>query len=222
MTNILKRWDLWLFILSLALFSVFAALDIWASNLFYDGQQFFLGRTLFFYSVYELFGYLPYLLVPLLLFLAGWALWRYKDGSDPFKRKIFLFLFLSLVIGPGILVNAVFKNNSVGRARPSQIVEFGGQEQFTPAWVYSGACETNCSFVSGHASMGFYFIALGWLLRRQRWFWIGFGIGSLVGLTRIVQGGHFLSDTVFAFWVVYGTNLVLAQLMKLPSPFARQ
>ena len=218
---LLRRWDMRLFLLSLVLFTFGWQLDLISSGWFYVDGDFGLGRTLFFVVIYEVFGFLPYLLVPGLLAAALWMLWHYRDGRNPFKRKIFLFLFLSLLIGPGLLVNTVFKNNSIGRARPSQIVEFGGENQFTPAFVYSGACEKNCSFVSGHASMGLYFIALGWLLRSRRWFWIGLGIGSVVGLTRIVQGGHFLSDTVFAFWSVYWVNIALGNWLGIASPFDR-
>lgn len=216
---LMRRWDMRLFVLSLIVLTFGWQLDLWSSGLFYAESGFKLGDELPFVVIYEVFGFLPYILVPVLLAAALWLFWRYRDGRDPFKRKIFIFLFVSLVVGPGLLVNTVFKNNSIGRARPSQVVEFGGENQFTPAFVYSGACETNCSFVSGHASMGFYFIALGWLMRSRRWFWIGLGIGSLVGLTRIVQGGHFLSDTVFAFWSVYWVNVGLGYWLGLPSPF---
>ena len=216
---ILKRWDIRLFGVSVALFALWSQLDLITAGLFYAESGFQLGRTLPFVIIYDIFGYMPYLLVPGLLLLSLWALWRFREGTNPFRRKIFIFLLLSLVIGPGLVVNTLFKNNSIGRARPSQVVEFGGQNQFTPAWVYSGACKTNCSFVSGHASMGFYFIALGWLLGSRRWFFIGLGIGSIVGLTRIVQGGHFLSDTVFAFWCVYWVNLALGRWLEIPSPF---
>lgn len=216
---IISRWDIRLFLLSLLIFTFGWKIDLISSGWFYSNGEFALGATLPFAAIYELFGFLPYLLVPGLFAAALWMLWRYRDGHHPFKRKIFLFLFLSLLIGPGLLVNTVLKNNSIGRARPSQVVEFGGENQFTPAFVYSGACETNCSFVSGHASMGFYFIALGWLLRSRRWFWVGMGIGTLVGITRIVQGGHFLSDTVFAFWCVYWVNIALGYALNLRSPF---
>ncbi len=222
MKHFLKRWDIILLILSLLSFVLLPYVDIWSSRLFYQDGEFSLGNTLPFVVIYEVFGFLPYIMVPGLLLLMLWALWYYRNKRDPFRRTIFAFLFFSLLIGPGVLVNTVIKNNSIGRARPSQIVEFGGESKFTPAFVYSGACKTNCSFVSGHASMGFYFIALGWLMRSRRWFWIGFGIGTLVGLTRIVQGGHFLSDTIFAFWVVYWTNVILARLMTIPSPFRQE
>ena len=37
---------------------------------------------------------------------------------------------------------------------------------------------------------------------RRRWFLIGTVAGAVVGLGRIMQGGHFLSDIIFAFYAV--------------------
>jgi lipid A 4'-phosphatase len=51
--------------------------------------------------------------------------------------------------------------------------------------------------------MGFFFIALAWVFRDRRWLWAGIALGAVVGLGRMAQGGHFLSDVVFAFWAVY-------------------
>jgi lipid A 4'-phosphatase len=66
--------------------------------------------------------------------------------------------------------------------------------------------------------MGFFFIGLGWLMQSKRWFYIGLAIGVVVGFTRIVQGGHFLSDTVFALWAVYWVNLGLGKILKIKPP----
>ena len=41
----------------------------------------------------------------------------------------------------------------------------------------------------------------------------GLALGSAVGLGRMLQGGHFLSDVVFAFWTVYLIGAMLAWLM---------
>jgi lipid A 4'-phosphatase len=89
-----------------------------------------------------------------------------------------------------------------GRARPAKIVPFGGSARFSPALLPSDQCASNCSFVSGHASAGFFFVSLGFLggrAARLKWTLIGLALGSIAGLGRISQGGHFLSDIVFAF-----------------------
>jgi lipid A 4'-phosphatase len=38
---------------------------------------------------------------------------------------------------------------------------------------------------------------------RRRWTLIGLTAGALVGLGRIMQGGHYLSDVVFSFYAVW-------------------
>ena len=210
------RKDVVLFILSIILFVGFPAVDIWVSSLFYDSGFFLKGHFLA-VAIYKDFADMHFYLLPVLIVIAIYSYRKYQDPEQSFLKRIYTFLSLSLVLGPGLLVMTL-KDFSIGRARPSQITEFGGQADFTRAFEYSGACDSNCSFVSGHASMGFFFIGLGWLMQSKRWFYIGLGIGVIVGITRIVQGGHFLSDTVFALWAVYWVNLGLGKLLKIKSP----
>jgi lipid A 4'-phosphatase len=68
---------------------------------------------------------------------------------------------------------------------------------------------------SGHAAMGFFPMALAWVCRRQRRLWTAAGltIGGLVGLGRILQGGHFLSDVLMSAAVVWLVCECLARLM---------
>ncbi|MCU4676679.1 phosphatase PAP2 family protein [Catenovulum sp. 2E275] len=223
----LLRVDVALLILSVIFFTLIAPrIDISVAGLFYDAQQggFYLNNNPLIRAIYNAFAKPHFVILPALIVLAITFYRKYKtadreqDYKNYHKKWIYSFLLASLLIGPGLLVNEVLKNNSIGRARPVEIQEFNGPDTYTAAFEYSGQCDRNCSFVSGHASMGFYFIALGWLLRSRRAFYIGLGIGIIVGLTRIVQGGHFLSDTIFAFWVVYFTNLALGKAFKLENP----
>lgn len=111
-----------------------------------------------------------------------------------------LFLCLCLSVGPGLVCNVVFKNEW-GRARPHQIVEFGGSKKFTPALEPASECRKNCSFTCGEASSIFMiFFAFAFLFRRRfhLLMFAGIAAGSLAGLIRMAQGGHFLSDVVFA------------------------
>lgn len=111
-----------------------------------------------------------------------------------------VFCALCLSIGPGVVANLTFKDNW-GRARPRQVIEFGGDKPFTAALVQARNCERNCSFVSGEASSIFaLFFAAAAVFRRRTLLLLGSGVilGSLAGLMRMAQGAHFLSDVIFA------------------------
>jgi lipid A 4'-phosphatase len=128
-----------------------------------------------------------------------------------------LFILISLALGPGLLVHTVFKDNW-GRARPSQIVEFGGSKQYSPPFVIAGQCEKNCSFVSGHAAIGFFICAFalffkGW--RRTAIYTGGVLFGLWIGFIRMAMGGHFFSDVIFAgIFVLLVVHLVYYFMFK--------
>jgi len=135
-------------------------------------------------------------------------------------RRPALFLLAVISIGPGLAVTVL--KDHWDRARPVAIVQFGGDKQFTPAWVIADQCEDNCSFVSGHASGAFSLLALAWVFPRRRQFWLVAGTlwGAHMGLVRIAQGGHFLSDVIFAGFIVYFSADLLARWVfyRPPAP----
>ena len=67
------------------------------------------------------------------------------------KKAVFVLIFLAL--GPGLVVNVLLKDQ-LGRARPREVVEFGGSHQFTQFWQ-PGTAGGNSSFPSGHAAIAF-------------------------------------------------------------------
>ena len=205
-----RYWGVLLLLVLQLAFWRMPAIDLWFSGLFWrPGEGFFLADLAPVQWSYAMFRDIPYVLVPLLawLFLASWV-WARR--SEVALRRGLLFLFLVMAIGPGLVVNEVFKAES-GRARPATVQQFEGTRQFTPAFEPSDQCSSNCSFVSGHAAMGFFFLALAWVLRDRRWLYWGAAIGLLVGLGRMMQGAHFLSDVLFGYPVVYLTALLLAR-----------
>ncbi|WP_417226685.1 phosphatase PAP2 family protein [Amphritea sp.] len=212
-----------LFLLCMVLFIGFPQIDLLVAGLFYDPKthSFIHNDHLLIQFFYRLFAVIH---IPLLLGLivAGLLIKFKKLNFKHYKKWSVTFLLIALIIGPGLLVNTVIKNNSIGRPRPVHVENFGGEQQFTAAFVYSGACRTNCSFVSGHAAMGFYFMILGWLFSSRRAFWGGFMVGVALGITRIVQGGHFLSDVVFAFWAVYFVIWATGARLGFKHPFSSQ
>ncbi len=137
------------------------------------------------------------------------------------KRPIFsittkqiAYLICVLALGPGLMVNVIFKNHW-GRARPDQIDAFGGSKRFTLPFEISSECDRNCAFVSGHASVGFYGAAAALLMGPGQMYGIAASIflGMLIGMVRIIQGGHFLSDVVFSFFLVYAVARVVHHWM---------
>jgi membrane-associated PAP2 superfamily phosphatase len=148
-------------------------------------------------------------------------------------RQPALLLFLSLVVGPGLLVNAIFKDHW-GRPRPNHIVEFSGTLDYLPP-LAKGVAGQGKSFPSGHASVGFLYGALWWYWRdrsRRLAFAslaIGTVLGCTLGLARIVAGNHFLSDIMWSAVMVLGAAGVLeillfrwpARATRLEGPTAR-
>lgn len=117
--------------------------------------------------------------------------------------RVWLFLLLALLIGPGLTANTLLKDNW-GRARPLQVREFDGASRFTPWWQPAQECRDNCSFVAGDPSFGFMLAAAGLVASRRRrlWFWGGTAMGVVMGINRIAMGAHFLSDVMCAALVM--------------------
>jgi len=133
-----------------------------------------------------------------------------------FRRQAF-FLILMMAIGPGLVVNVIFKDHW-GRPRPREIQQFAGPEHFLPV-LSKGASGNGYSFPSGHASMGFYLMAPFFLLRRRKpltaklFLGGGIGAGALVGLARMIQGGHFASDVMWSGGFIYLIGMTLYHLL---------
>lgn len=201
------------------LFVLVPEIDLWFADLFYrDSAGFYLRDATWVRFVYEIVGPIVVVLTLSLLIVLLYNLVR-RHAAGPFSTRAVLFLMATLALGPGLLVNEVLKNHW-GRARPRDIVEFGGTQTFTPAFVVSDQCERNCSFVSGHSSVPFALCSLAFVLRRRRKaiFAGATMFGGLVGLGRIAQGAHFLSDVIFSGILVFLVAYVLAfYVFRLPT-----
>ena len=129
------------------------------------------------------------------------------------------FFAAMLALGPGLIVNGVFKPHW-NRPRPVQTLAFGGSQPFVPVWQ-SGPYPHSKSFPSGHASMGFYLFAPAFLLYRKRRAWalafvaVGLVGGLVIGAGRILQGAHYPSDVLWSAGMVYLTGLILYGVMQL-------
>lgn len=186
-------------------FSVYPELDLLVSGAFFNAEQGFVGdHNALIQAIYK--G------VPLMsraimigLFIAIFAYGFQRCATGRRRRIQVAYLLGALALGPGLVIDVALKDYW-GRARPAKVQEFGGTKTFTPALVPTDQCHNNCSFVSGHASAGFYLVSLGFLggaAARRRWTLIGLAVGAAFGFGRITQGGHFLSDIVFSFYATW-------------------
>ena len=197
---------------TLVIFFFAPQLDLATSRLFYDpGRGFVLASWP---PILFLFRAIPWIAWGLLLLVAVGIFWLFLFRRPLWRldRKALIFVAVSTVAGPGLFANTLFKDHW-GRARPVQTEMFGGAHRFTPAPLPAAECDRNCGFVSGHAALAFSLVALAVLLPSGRPRRLGMaaalGFGTLVGLGRIAQGAHFLSDVVYAGLLVCGTTFLL-------------
>ena len=181
-------------------FFFFPSIDIDVTTAFYLGK---FDSDYFVYDlIYNMIRPVSFVVVFYLFFEIVFFLFMGTSICLPWKSA--LFFLLCWLIGPGLIVNVVFKDH-YGRPRPNQISNFGGKYDYVRAFELSKSCHKNCSFVSGHASVGFVFLGLSFIYRKQR-YWITLGsllAGGGIGYVRVAQGGHFLSDVVFSFIFTY-------------------
>ena len=197
------------------IFVGFPQIDITVSALFYKPEQNFLLRN-----------------TPLHLFVDSWirpsikyltvtlvvaCVYKLFLGKSPIKRRfnIVAFLFSSFLLGPVLLVNGLLKE-FIGRARPKNIIEYGGTKIFSPAYFPADQCETNCSFVSGDAAVAFSTIAFALIFKGKLRFQlvaIALSFGVLVSIYRLGTGAHFLSDTVLSGLLCILIILILERML---------
>jgi lipid A 4'-phosphatase len=125
-----------------------------------------------------------------------------------------LYLVLCLGLGPGLLVNGLGKG-LMGRPRPEDVDLFGGAWQYQYPFTL-GIPGRGKSFLSGHASAG-YFLMAGFFILPKAWRILSLAGGIIMGLglafARLLQGGHFASDGLLC-------GSLLFTLFALLSPIA--
>lgn len=126
-------------------------------------------------------------------------------------RRMVLISYLSLALGPGLLVNTLFKDNW-GRARPYQVIR--DHHPFSFPWQPHLGRPKDNSFPSGHVSIGA-FIGVPFIAARRRKLGITLcGIGFVVvGIVRFLQGGHYISDIFMAAILVWAVNILVTKLV---------
>jgi lipid A 4'-phosphatase len=209
---------------------VYPPLDLIVSGWFYEpGKGFFLANEVLFIFLHHIavkgawiLGF-TFSLLTIIAFLRD-------SGSCGLSAKRWLFLLLALLIGPVLIANGMLKDHW-GRSRPHEIVEFGGNDTFSPALSPQPDAERNGSFISGDGAFGFYLPCFAYLVplgtRRKLSrgvFWGGMVAGGAFALSRVAMGSHFLSDNLFAALLMLASSTALHAAMfgqKLTRDYCR-
>ncbi|MEP0233537.1 phosphatase PAP2 family protein [Roseibium sp.] len=217
--NPMKAVGLYLLAVS-AFFLVFPAVDLWASGLFYSDESGFFARNDPFLRRFRHLG--PHIVkivaITCVVVLLAKLFLPARSPLMPLRAPVFL--LTTLILGPGVLVNLILKNNW-GRPRPVMVDVFGGDMPYQPVWLPSDWCDTNCSFVSGEASAGMWLVAAVFIAPiAWRFALLAFllPLGFLLSLNRIAFGGHFLSDTLISWGLTLLAILAVYRILYVQAP----
>ncbi len=201
-------------------FLLFPALDLAASRLFYAEASGFSAATSSAIRTLRKVGVAVQILIALLVFLPLLVKLAFPESRLLVRPRTTLFVLATYAVGPGLIVNALLKEHW-GRARPRDVLEFGGTADFTPVWHLSQACGTNCSFVSGEGASAFFVVALVFIAPPawRRVVLVGTLLfAAVVSYGRLAMGGHFLSDVLLSWAIVLVVMVVFWRLLLIGLP----
>jgi len=182
--------------LTLVVFALWPGIDLAVSHYFYDRGG-FVGHDGLERFGRDFFRVTPYAV--LIGFAILYAL-RWFGVAVPYAPtgRALVFLAATMAIGPGLIVNVGLKDHW-RRPRPTHTLDFRGGDEFKPWYRLDGACNRNCSFVSGEAATGFWMVAPALLAPppyRALALAGAFAFGVAASLLRLAFGGHYLSDVL--------------------------
>lgn len=213
MKHIINKTNIFFTFLAVSLY-FYPWLDIYISELFFDPEKSFQMKH---ESTVVFINSSAHFITKLLFLGLGFAMLfiLYKKRSVQVKHYIPIIYIASVfIIGGGIISHYVVKE-TFKRSRPYQVEEFGGNAKFTAPFEIGRECKSNCSFVSGHATVGFMLYALAFVKgigRREYYIALATILGSILGFARIASGVHFFSDIVFAAVILYLCSYYMALL----------
>ncbi len=216
-----------IFVFSLAITPALSDLDlVWAGRFFTiasTNSGWPVGQEAPWRQLYQ-YGEVPPVIFALCA-LAVCAASRLGKISKKYAKPCMV-IILTVLIGPGILVNGVLKE-CWGRPRPADIIAFGGTENYRDVWQPGGP-GAGKSFTCGHCAMAFSVasgaafyplhpaLALGSMAA-------GVIYGVLMSVARIAQGGHFATDALWSGAVVFVVMAALYYLVvRVPEQTASE
>ncbi|MGV6889317.1 phosphatase PAP2 family protein [Rhodophyticola sp. SM2404] len=162
-------------------------------------------------------------LLALFSLIALGVTWRFGGRLLYLGARAWGYFTAVMILGPGIMVNMILKEHW-GRARPVMVENFGAEAQFTPAFLPTAQCDSNCSFVSGEVS-GATAIAIFLILLvleqrsyfsakiKARLFAVALTLPLISALQRVSAGAHFASDALLAIAITSGLALLIWPLI---------
>jgi len=203
-------------------FIIFPQTDILISRIFYSTyhQKFCLKDNLFF----NLFSFSTYIFIFFFITCAFKKIYKniakYRDYKFS-KSRNEIILLLVFFLG-SVILTQIWAKNFFKRARPQNILEFGGEKIFTPPFVVSDECNTNCSFFSFHASIvTLLFIHFFFFNRKRSIKYLSFIYALLVCTIRIIQGNHFLSDIVISICCTLNMYYFILSIDKYSTKYTK-
>lgn len=214
-----------LVVLTFAVFTIWPGIDLAVTGLFYRaGQGFPVTDLVWIDRLRRAIWGASILLVLVALLALGLALLR-RAAVLRLEARDWGFILALYALGPGLLVETLLKGNW-GRARPADVVEFGGSRIFTAPHEITDQCLRNCSFTAGEMA-GAMALAVSLTLILARWqprhgsplrragSAVIVAVPLLSGLQRIAAGRHFLSDVIMSALAVMLVATALSGLFRL-------
>ncbi len=157
--------------------------------------------------------------------LVGYALAKLGRLNARYAAP-FLVIVLTVILGPGLLVNGLLKTYW-GRPRPADVAAFGGDRDYRSV-SSPGIPGAGKSFTCGHCSMGFA-VASGVALYPAHpavgagFLVTGLVYGAAMGIARMAQGGHFATDVLWSGVLTLSLIAVLYYwVFRIPERFAAE
>jgi len=201
-----------LFLLTILL-TIGPSFDLFFSSLFYKGNNQFFLQSISPITIFIRDILLPIILIYILILpiVSRFIPIKKLFFGYNFTLKDIIFIWLVLFINLVIVVNLILKI-FWGRARPGDVVQLGGNDNFSAWYQISDACTFNCSFVSGDAAVGFSLIILYFITNNLKYTYLSIFFGSILGFVRIAEGGHFLSDVIFSAIIIFLISFLINKI----------
>jgi membrane-associated PAP2 superfamily phosphatase len=209
-----------LFLAGIGLLLVFELtnLDIWINNFFYNNQlkEFSLREDPFMtrFMHHGLKNAMYVFGIASILF----GIWLLKNKNTLLLKKHVVLASVGVIFIPALVVSLKHLTN---KHCPWSLDIYGGQIPYT------GLFETHLShlvagqcFPAGHAAGGFMWfswaIALWFIYPKlaKVIFTMAMILGLILGISRMIQGAHFLSHVLWTAWLAWASSLLLAILFK--------